>query len=142
MQLINPLNNFTLISVHSVCFVVVNKLIIDTRTKFYIYARRAFRLQKTHQWRSNSKKLKKSQIKYEVEEHWDPKFLKVLQNTAKVIYAWGLSIKKNSKFCKQLIYKYNYINDNSCQLKKCWLLGLWYPRGNKSPPAVASTQWL
>ena len=29
--------------------VVVNKLIIDTRTKFYIYARRAFRLQKTHQ---------------------------------------------------------------------------------------------
>ena len=27
----------------------VNKLIIDTRTKFSIYARRAFRLQKTHQ---------------------------------------------------------------------------------------------
>ena len=27
----------------------VNKLIIDTRTKFCIYARRAFRLQKTHQ---------------------------------------------------------------------------------------------
>ena len=27
--------------------VVVNKLIIDTRTKFCIYARRAFRLQKT-----------------------------------------------------------------------------------------------
>ena len=29
--------------------VVVNKLIIETRTKFSIYARRAFRLQKTHQ---------------------------------------------------------------------------------------------
>ena len=29
--------------------VVVHKLIIDTRTKFSIYARRAFRLQKTHQ---------------------------------------------------------------------------------------------
>ena len=26
---------------------------------------------------------------YEVEEHWGPKFLKVLQNPAKVIYAWG-----------------------------------------------------
>ena len=29
--------------------VVVNKLIIDIRTKFSIYARRAFRQQKTHQ---------------------------------------------------------------------------------------------
>ena len=28
--------------------VVVNKLIIDTRTKFSIYARHEFRLQKTH----------------------------------------------------------------------------------------------
>ena len=27
----------------------VNKLIIDTKTKFCIYARRAFRLQNTHQ---------------------------------------------------------------------------------------------
>ena len=35
------------------------KLIIDTRTKFCIYARRAFRLQKTHQWRSNPTKLKR-----------------------------------------------------------------------------------
>ena len=38
---------------------LVNKLIIDTRTKFSIYARRAFRLQKTHQWRSNPKNLKR-----------------------------------------------------------------------------------
>ena len=30
-------------------FNVLNKRIIDTRTKFSIYARRAFRLQKTHQ---------------------------------------------------------------------------------------------
>ena len=37
----------------------INKLIIDIRTKFSIYARRAFRLQKTHQWRSNPKKLKR-----------------------------------------------------------------------------------
>ena len=28
-------------------------------------------------------------MKFEVEEHWGPKFLKVLPNTAKVIYAWG-----------------------------------------------------
>ena len=37
----------------------INKLIIDTRTKFCIYARRVFCLQKTHQWRSNPKKLKR-----------------------------------------------------------------------------------
>ena len=35
---------------------IINKLIIDTRTKFNIYARRAFCLQKTHHWRSNPKK--------------------------------------------------------------------------------------
>ena len=35
---------------------------------FCIYARRAFRLQKTHQWRTNPKGWK-DQIKYEVEEH-------------------------------------------------------------------------
>ena len=38
---------------------VSNKLIIDTRTKFCIYARGAFSLHKTHQWRSNPKKEKK-----------------------------------------------------------------------------------
>ena len=45
---------------HDQQFPFANKLIIDTRTKFYIYARRAFRLQKTHQWRSNPKKLNRS----------------------------------------------------------------------------------
>ena len=31
----------------------------------------------------------KDQMMYKVEEHWGPKFLKVLPNTAKVIYSWG-----------------------------------------------------
>ena len=36
----------------------------------------------------------------------DPKFQKVVPNTAKVIYAWVkkiISFSKNSKFCKQEI---------------------------------------
>ena len=39
--------------------VVVNKLIIDISIQFCIYARRVFRLQKTHQCRSDPKKVKK-----------------------------------------------------------------------------------
>ena len=38
---------------------IEKKLIIDTSTKFCIYARRAFRLPKTHQWRWNPKKAKR-----------------------------------------------------------------------------------
>ena len=38
---------------------VVNKFIIDTRIRFWIYTRRTFRLQKTHQWRANPKKSKR-----------------------------------------------------------------------------------
>ena len=44
----------------------------------------------------------------------DPKFQKVVPNTAKVIYAWDkkiLSFSKNSKFCKQEIYKNDHIID-------------------------------
>ena len=52
-------------------FLYLNKLIIDIRTKFCIYARRAFRLQKTRQWRFNPNWLKRP--KYKVEELWKPK---------------------------------------------------------------------
>ena len=104
-----------------------NKLIIDTRIKFCIYTRRAFRLHKTHQWRSIPNKLNRGKI--QIEEHWGPKFIKVLPNTAKVIYFLGrkktLSISKIQNVCKQLNYKYDHIN-------KCWLLSWWYPRNKNS----------
>ena len=38
------------------------------------------------------------QINYEVEEHLGPKFLKVLENTAKVIYFWGKQALVLQKF--------------------------------------------
>ena len=44
----------------------------------------------------------------------DPKFQKVVPNTAKVIYTWDkkiLSFSKNSKFCKQEIDKNDHIID-------------------------------
>ena len=42
----------------------------------------------------------------------DQKVLKVLRNTAKVIYSWGRKalIFQNSKFCEELIYKYELIH--------------------------------
>ena len=47
----NIVESFLYVNVCTVLakFIVNNKLIIDTRTKFSIYARLAFRLQKTHQ---------------------------------------------------------------------------------------------
>ena len=41
-----------------------------------------------------------------------------MPNTAKVIYSRGrktLVFQKFQTFCKQLIYRYDLINDNSCQ---------------------------
>ena len=57
-----PYANLTLVGFSypfdHILIISINKLIIDTRIKFSKYARRAFRLQKTHQYRSNPKKLK------------------------------------------------------------------------------------
>ena len=77
------------------------------------YARRAFRLHKLISDTHIEIFIKPN--KYKVEEHSGSKIQNVVPNTAKVIYAWNkkiLSFSKNSKFCKQEIYKNDHIIDN------------------------------
>ena len=62
---------------------------------------------------------------------------------AKVIFACDeeiLSFLKNSKFCKQEIYKNDHIIDIHVNTEVL-TTGLVIPSGTKRPPAVASTQW-
>ena len=73
----------------------------------------------------------------------DPKFLKGVPNTAKVIYAWDkkiLSFSKISKFGKLEIYKNDHIIDINFNTGVL-TTGLVIPSGTKRPPAVASAQW-
>ena len=73
----------------------------------------------------------------------DPKFQKVVPNTAKVIFAWDkkiLSFSKSSKFFIRKIYKNDHIIDIHVNTEVL-TTGLVIPSGTKRPPAVASTQW-
>ena len=66
-----------------------------------------------------------------------------MPNTAKIVYAWDKNIlifSKNSKFCKQEIYKNDHIIDMHVNTEML-TTGLVIPLGKKRPPAVASTQW-
>lgn len=65
---------------------VMNKL---TKIPGLDFARRALRLQKDSSLTSESTKVEKDQLKYEVEAHWGLKFLKGLPNTSKVIFSQG-----------------------------------------------------
>ena len=82
------------------------QIVIESTRIIIQYSRRAFRLHKTHQWRSYQKKYKATQV-----QSWRPLRIqntqKVVPNTAKVIYSWDkkiLSFSKKSKFCTQEIY--------------------------------------
>ena len=63
---------------------------------------------------------------------------KVVPNTAKVIFAWDkkiLSFSKNSKFCKQKIYKNDHIIDIHANTEVL-TTALVISSGTKRPPAV------
>ena len=85
----------------------------------------------------------KSQTITKLKSIANPKFQKVVPNTAKEIYAWNkkiLSFSKKSKYCKQEIYKNDHIIDIRVNTEML-TTGLVIPSGTKRPPAVASTQW-
>ena len=88
-----------------------------------LYARRAFRLHNTHQWRS---KQLKSQRNTKVKSIEDRKFLKVVPNTAKVIYSCDKKINKPLLFqqtsnCTKWNQLYSWL--------KSWSKVMFPPRG-------------
>ena len=86
-----------------------------------------------------------SQTSTKLKSTGDPKFKKVVPNTAKVIYSWDKKIlffSKNLKVCQQEIYS----NDHIIYIRvnigtELMTIGLMIPSGTKRPPAVTSTQW-
>ena len=73
----------------------------------------------------------------------DPKFPKMNQNTANVIYAWDekiVNFSRNSRSGNQGIYKNDYIIDIQVNTEVL-TTGLVIPSETKRPLAVASTQW-
>ena len=71
----------------------------------------------------------------------DPKFQKVVPNTAKVIYACDKKILSFSKNSKQEIYTYDHIIDIHVNTEVLTTgLVIHVPSGTNSPPVEASTQ--
>ena len=119
-----------------------NEQIVIKSTRIIIkYPRRAFRLHKTHQWRSNQNSNKAKQVQgWRVLRTLNSKI--VVPNTAKVIFSWDktiFSFPKIQSFVTGYLLKWP-LNWYSCQHENgdYWAGDT---SGTKRPPTVTSTKW-